>query len=151
MIRIRPRAGSSPAMLCCRKVSERLYRSHGDSSFMYGIHVCCSPDFLLEHHPGAALPLVLVLHLHQLLHLVLQQQLLTRVCNTDELSQKGGYNIEKLHIWSNIYFFRHYFVASSVADPEFLSRIPDQNFFQIQSQKDFRIPDPDPHQRIQIF
>ncbi len=32
---------------------------------------CCSPDFLLEHHPGAALPLVLVLHLHQLLHLVL--------------------------------------------------------------------------------
>jgi hypothetical protein len=45
-------------------------------------------------------------------------------------------------------------VFSSVADPGCLSRIPDTNFFhpvsRIQGQKDYWIPDPDPHPRQRI-
>ena len=41
------------------------------------------PDFLFQKHPGPSLPLVLVLHLHQLLHVVLQQQLLASVWMTN--------------------------------------------------------------------
>jgi hypothetical protein len=46
-------------------------------------------------------------------------------------------------------------LQASVADPGCLSWIPDPNFFhpgpRKQGQKDFRIPDPDLHQRNKIF
>ncbi len=43
--------------------------------------------------------------------------------------QNKGVTTAKNDTFGKIYFIRHYFVASSVAETEFLSRIPDHNFF----------------------
>ncbi len=61
--------------------------------------------------------------------------LLPRVCNRGDRSQNKGVTAAKNDTFGQIYFFRHFFVASSVADPGFFSP-----GFRIRT---FSIPDPE--------
>jgi hypothetical protein len=58
---------------------------------------------------------------------------------------------EIIEVFSNLQLLQNTLVIS-VADPGCLSRIPDPNFSIPDSgSKRFRIPDRDPHPRIQVF